>query len=165
MSDTSIAVEPANPVMKDRTPETILKRASLRARESGLMCAGAVTPEEAWQLFQDKVAILVDVRTPEEYRFVGRIPGTILIPWMYGTTMSRNPSFVSEVEKQLDRKAVILLLCRSGKRSAGAAEKLTAAGFEHVFNVLEGFEGDLDSNMQRNHINGWRCRNLPWSQD
>ena len=70
---------------------------------------------------------------------MGRMPGVLLIHWMYGTAMGRNTAFFSEVEKQLDRKSVILPLGRSGKRSAGAAEILTVAGFENVFNVLDGF--------------------------
>jgi rhodanese-related sulfurtransferase len=125
------------------------------------MCAGAVIPQAAWKRFQDKAAVRVDVGTPEECRFMGRMPGVFLIFWMYGTAMGRNTAFVSKVEKRLDRKSVILPLGRSGKRSTGAAEMLTVAGFENVFNVLDGFEGDLDSNMRRNHVNAWRYRNLP----
>jgi hypothetical protein len=34
-----------------------------------------------------------------------------------------------------------------------------------VFNVLEGFEGDLDDNYQRGRLNGWRTHGLPWVQD
>lgn len=85
----------------------------------------------------------------------------LLIFWMYGTAMGRNTAFVSGVEKRLDRKSVILPLGRSGKHSAGEAEMLTVAGFENVFNVLDGFEGDLDGNMRRNQVNAWRYRNLP----
>ena len=58
-----------------------------------------------------------------------------------------------------------LLLCRSGKRSALAAEAATKAGAPFVFNVLEGFEGDLDENYQRGRLNGWRTHGLPWVQD
>ena len=59
----------------------------------------------------------------------------------------------------------MLLLCRSGKRSALAAEAATKAGLAHVFNVQEGFEGDADDHRQRGHFNGWRFHNLPWVQD
>ena len=90
---------------------------------------------------------------------------SILIPWMCGNSMVKNPSFISEASKQLGKDANILMLCRSAKRSAGAAEALTFAGYTSVFNIMEGFEGDLDENMQRNHINGWRFRKLPWSQE
>ena len=58
-----------------------------------------------------------------------------------------------------------VLLCRSGKRSAQAAEAAAKAGFRHVFNVLEGFEGELDARQQRGHADGWRFHGLPWVQD
>jgi len=70
-----------------------------------------------------------------------------------------------DLESKLSKDAVILLLCRSGKRSAAAAEAATAAGFKNVFNVREGFEGDLDENQQRGASGGWRQRGLPWVQD
>lgn len=79
--------------------------------------------------------------------------------------MVKNPSFISEASKQFGKDAIILTLCRSAKRSAGAAETLCLSGYTNVFNIMEGFEGDLDENMQRNHINGWRFRKLPWKQD
>jgi rhodanese-related sulfurtransferase len=60
---------------------------------------------------------------------------------------------------------VVLLLCRSGKRSALAAEAATKAGFKHVFKVREGFEGELDARQQRGKADGWRFHGLPWVQD
>jgi len=59
----------------------------------------------------------------------------------------------------------VLLLCRSGKRSALAAEAATKAGFTSVFNVLEGFEGELNEAQHRGTADGWRFRGLPWVQD
>jgi len=58
-----------------------------------------------------------------------------------------------------------VLLCRSGKRSALAAAAATQAGFASVFNVSEGFEGELDAQNQRGHQDGWRFHGLPWVQD
>ncbi|WAV90601.1 hypothetical protein NB646_06950 [Oxalobacter aliiformigenes] len=80
---------------------------------------------------------------------------------VHGTHARCSPDSLDVRYRQLDRKSVILPLGRSGKRSAGAAEILTVAGFENVFNVLDGFEGDLDGNKERNHVNAWRYRNLP----
>jgi len=60
---------------------------------------------------------------------------------------------------------VVLLLCRSGKRSALAAEVAAKAGFTRVFNVLEGFEGEIDEQQHRGVSDGWRFRQLPWVQD
>jgi rhodanese-related sulfurtransferase len=88
------------------------------------------------------------------------------VPWASGTALTRNPRFVRELEARLGGKnKLVLLLCRSGKRSALAAEAAAKAGMEFAFNVLEGFEGDLDDSKQRGHLNGWRQRGLPWEQD
>ena len=80
------------------TPEEILNRARTRAKEQNLLCAGAVTPEEAWALVCADAAVIVDVRTQEEHKFVGYVPDSILIPWMCGNSMVKNPSFISECQ-------------------------------------------------------------------
>ena len=85
--------------------------------------------------------------------------------WASGTSLTRNPRFVRELEAKTGKEAAIVLLCRSGKRSALAAEAAAKAGFTQVFNVLEGFEGDLDEAGQRGTRNGWRFHRLPWLQD
>ena len=59
----------------------------------------------------------------------------------------------------------MLLLCRSGKRSVLAAEVATKAGLTNVFNVHEGFEGEIDMQRHRGTGDGWRFRGLPWVQD
>ena len=59
----------------------------------------------------------------------------------------------------------VLLLCRSGKRSDLAAEAAAKAGFTNVFNVLEGFEGEIDEQRHRGSLGGWRAHDLPWVQD
>lgn len=145
--------------------EAVLAAARRRAAENGTPYAGSLTPAEAWEAFSSGAVLLVDVRTAEERRFVGQVPGTRHVAWMTGTAMTRNPRFVRELEALAGKSAVLLLLCRSGKRSAAAAEAATRAGFSQVFNVLEGFEGDLDERQQRGHHNGWRRHGLPWTQD
>ncbi|MBK1616425.1 rhodanese [Rubrivivax gelatinosus] len=143
-----------------------LERARQAAREAQLPYAGIVPPQEAWALVQAGLAQLVDVRTAEERKFVGQVPGSLHVAWATGTALTRNPRFVRELEARIGGKhTVALLLCRSGKRSAAAAEAAAAAGFANVFNVGEGFEGDLDAAQQRGHVNGWRRRALPWTQD
>jgi rhodanese-related sulfurtransferase len=80
--------------------------------------------------------------------------------------MTRNPRFVRELEAKVGGKeAVVLLLCRSGKRSVAAATAAAAAGFSNVFNVLEGFEGEIDAQKHRGGADGWRFHGLPWLQD
>ncbi|HEY5798604.1 MAG TPA: rhodanese-like domain-containing protein [Burkholderiaceae bacterium] len=137
-----------------------------QAAASGLPYAGGVTPPLAWQLFSTHGVLLVDVRTAEERKFVGHVPGTVHVPWATGTALTRNPRFVRELESKTGGKdTAVLLLCRSGKRSVLAAEAAAKAGFSAVFNVLEGFEGEIDAQQQRGKSDGWRFHGLPWIQD
>ena len=139
------------------------------ARAQGLTYAGGVPPALAWQLVQANRALLVDVRSTEERKFVGHVPGSLHVAWATGTSLVRNPRFVRELEAKLakdgGKDAVVLLLCRSGKRSVLAAEAAAAAGFTHVFNVLEGFEGEINAHLHRGGSDGWRFHGLPWVQD
>ena len=122
-------------------------------------------PELAWALFEAGDARLVDVRTAEERKFVGHVPDSLHVPWATGTALTRNPRFARELEAKVGKDSTVLLLCRSGKRSALAAEAAAKAGFTHVFNVLEGFEGEIDADQHRGGSDGWRYRGLPWVQD
>lgn len=143
-----------------------LAAAQASAASAGLPYAGGVTPGVAWELFSNQEVLLVDVRSAEERHFVGHIPGTLHLPWATGTSLTRNPRFVRELENKIGGKdTAVLLLCRSGKRSALAAEAATKAGFSHVFNILEGFEGEIDAQQQRGKADGWRFHGLPWVQD
>ena len=86
-----------------------------------------VSVDEALRLWQAKEAILIDVRTPAEYRD-GHIPGVVNIP-------------LDELEKRLgeipkDKKVV--LICRTGNRSAQGTKFLRSKGFDNVFNSTGG---------------------------
>lgn len=142
-----------------------LDEARARARTEALPYAGSIPPEQAWALVHSGRAKLVDVRSAEERKFVGHVPQSVHVAWATGTALTRNPRFVRELEAKADKGEVVLLLCRSGKRSAAAAEAATKAGFQHAFNVLEGFEGELDDRQHRGHADGWRFHGLPWVQD
>jgi rhodanese-related sulfurtransferase len=144
---------------------TSLAAARNLAQELGQPYAGGLTPLQAWQVLQAGEAVLVDVRTNEERVFVGHVPGSVHVAWATGTSLTRNPRFVRELEAKVPKHQAVLLLCRSGKRSALAATAATQAGFTQVFNVLEGFEGDLDEHGQRGQVNGWRSHALPWVQE
>jgi len=147
----------------------VLEQARQEASELGLSYAGGVSPPVAWELVKGGRALLVDVRSAEERKFVGHVPDSLHVAWATGTALTRNPRFVRELEAKLakdgGKEAVVLLLCRSGKRSILAAEAAAAAGFRHVFNVLEGFEGEIDVRQQRGGSDGWRFHGLPWVQD
>ena len=141
----------------------ILERA--RARGAGVEFAGDVTPDEAVELIVAGVARLIDVRTPEERKYVGYVPDSIDVPWAIGTAFARNPHFIRELERKVTRDDVLLFLSRSGSRSIFAAEAAARAHFLHAYNVLEGFEGAHDPKRRRGTSDGWRFRCLPWIQD
>ncbi len=150
----------------ESTPELEdLTQVRQAAADAGLRYAGGVSPQLAWRLFDTGQALLVDVRSAEERKFVGHVPGSVHIAWATGTSLTRNPRFVRELEAKLGKEQPLLLLCRSGKRSVAAAEAAAAAGLDNVYNVLEGFEGEIDSNQHRGGSDGWRFHGLPWVQD
>lgn len=141
----------------------ILAKARERIREAPY--AGALLPSEAYAILQEAPgAKLVDVRTRAEVDWVGRIPGSIHIEWMNYPSMQLNPHFLSQLQQQVDREALVLFICRSGHRSHNAAAAAAAIGYTECYNVLEGFEGDKDSHAQRGRLNGWRFAGLPWEQ-
>jgi len=150
-------------------PEKLLLSIIANARKLGeelqLGYAGRVSPAEAWQLFSSGAAQIIDVRTNEERKFVGHVPNTLHVAWQTGTSLNKNPRFVREVEAKVRKDSVVLLLCRSGKRSHEAGRALAEAGFTDVYNISEGFEGDLNEKTQRGELGGWRHWALPWIQD
>jgi rhodanese-related sulfurtransferase len=144
-------------------PAEILKLAQQRAADRGLPYAGALTPAEAHALWQAiPGACLVDVRTRAEWVWVGRIPGALEIEWNRYPGGTPNPDFLTELGEKAEPQAVVMFLCRSGARSHQAASLASQVGYQHAYNVLEGFEGDLDANGQRGKVGGWRHAGLPW---
>ena len=126
-----------------------------------------ITPTEAYAFLQTNPnALLIDVRSEIEYLFVGHPVGAIHVSWNDGPEWEVNPHFVGEIRKLVGNgdKRPILLICRSGNRSETAGQALIDAGFEQVFNVQHGFEGELDDKHHRNSVNGWRFEGLPWQQ-
>lgn len=146
------------------TVASILDRATARARDKGVPYAGLVTPREAHALTQAGVATIVDVRTRFEAEYVGRIPGAPLIEWRPLGAPEPNPLFIEQLEALPDKRENLLFLCRSGARSHAAAAAATSAGYRHAFNILEGFEGELDEQQHRGARSGWRSAGLPWIQ-
>lgn len=143
----------------------ILEMAQQRAKQMNLPYQGALLPVEAYEILQAAPgAKLVDVRTRAETEWVGCVPGAVEIEWATYPGMKSNPQFMVQLEQQVDKEALVLFFCRSGARSHHAAVLATQAGYSSCFNVLEGFEGDLDSKMHRSSKNGWRLAGLPWEQ-
>ncbi|MFF0815080.1 rhodanese-like domain-containing protein [Rhodococcus sp. NPDC003318] len=134
--------------------------------------AGDLTPQQAWDLLREHPqAVLVDVRTDAEWRFVG-VPDISeldrelhTIEWV-SYSGDRNTAFVDQLQAAGiagGDGAEVIFLCRSGQRSIGAAEAATAAGITPSYNVLDGFEGGLDSDGHRGGA-GWRAVGLAWRQ-
>ena len=133
--------------------------------------AGDVDPAAAYAaLAADPDAILVDVRTSAEWSYVGMpdltLIGKKVIPleWQRFPDGAVNRSFVEQLrEAGVGEGAPIYFLCRSGVRSAAAAEVATAAGLGPAYNVGDGFEGPLDHEGHRT-VAGWKVAGLPWRQ-
>lgn len=84
------------------------------------------------QMKDDEEAVLIDVRTEEEFEEV-RIPNSKLINLM-------DPTFQEQISK-LDKSKSYYLYCRSGNRSYHAGNAMLQMGFEKVYNLAEGIIG------------------------
>ncbi|HET7548769.1 MAG TPA: rhodanese-like domain-containing protein [Usitatibacter sp.] len=152
------------PLPERNDPRSILARAAQRARDGSLAYAGAVTPREAWLLQRLGAATIVDVRTRPEWELVGHVPGAPLVEWRRYGEQQASADFIAQLDNLAARDEPLLFLCRSGVRSHHAAQAAAAAGFTHAYNILEGFEGDIDSERRRGALGGWRHAGLPWIQ-
>jgi len=147
------------------TINSILQSAQQRAKEMQLPYEGALSPTEAYDLLHAAPgAKLVDVRSRAELDWVGRIPDSVDIEWASYPGMKSNPHFITQLEQQVEKEALVMFICRSGARSHHAATLAKQAGYASCYNILEGFEGDMNNDQQRNVINGWRAAGLPWVQ-
>ena len=80
------------------TISKILERAKKRSEESNLPYAGALTPQEAYDILQKtQHAKLVDVRTTAELDLVGKVPEAIHIEWAFYPGMVTNPDFAKHL--------------------------------------------------------------------
>jgi rhodanese-related sulfurtransferase len=143
----------------------ILQTAQQRAKDLNLPYEGALLPGEAYEILKSAPgAKLVDVRTRAEIDWVGKIPGAVEVEWATYPGMRPNPHFMAQLEQQVEKESLVMFICRSGARSHSAASIATQAGYGDCYNVLEGFEGDKNSENHRNASNGWRVAGLPWEQ-
>ena len=135
--------------------------------------AGDITATEAWRLLAEEPgALLIDVRTPEEWAFVG-VPDlaslgkqVVFVPWTLFPDKRANPDFVDRIaEHATGTDAALLFLCRSGVRSRNAAISMTGRGYARCYNVADGFEGPKDATGHRGAAAGWKVDGLAWKQD
>lgn len=144
--------------------EKILSQAHMRAEQTGLPYAGAVTPTEAYALIsQDADAVLVDVRSRAELELVGRVPVATHVEWAFYPGMVANTEFAAQLLAQVDKSRTVVFMCRTGGRSHNAALLAQQLGYSKAYNMVEGFEGEANELKQRTLINGWKHAGLPWT--
>lgn len=128
--------------------------------------------------------LLVDIRTRSEVAYLGMpLAADAHIPYMehpfdapwdeknarfllepnndFGLELARRMS-----EKGLGKSDVVILMCRSGDRSAKAVNLLVDLGYRQAYTVVDGFEGDLATSGAQSGqrtVNGWKNAGLPWS--
>ncbi len=165
----------ANTISEKNVPEKKRTKAGLYLNAKD---AYAALGQEAEKI------IFIDVRTRGEVAYTGMpTVADANVPFKFTSKkykwndkknnfkMTPNPGFVATVIERVQQKGLskndkIFVMCRSGGRSAKAADALTDAGFTQVFSVIDGFEGDsVKSGEQKGKrtINGWKNSNLPWS--
>ncbi|MBA5726508.1 rhodanese-like domain-containing protein [Bombella mellum] len=114
---------------------------------------------DAWDsLKADRQAVLVDVRTPEEWAQVG-MPEldsigkkVVALTWGAGS----EAEFIHGLEQAVPNRATpLFFICRSGMRSQKAAELAAQAGYETLTNVVDGFED------RHGPGTGWKACGLP----
>jgi rhodanese-related sulfurtransferase len=130
---------------------------------------------EMWRASPDTVKV-IDVRTPEEFAFVGHPEMAWNIPiafvkyerkdgkFSYGHTP--NTTFVDQVKEIAGLTETLLITCRSGGRGAMAVNALAAAGFTNAYNIVDGVEGDTVNDPAsvfhgKRMKNGWK-NTAPW---
>lgn len=139
-----------------------------------------LSPRDAFEAVSAEPSILfVDVRDPIEIMFVGLpVPVDAIVPLAFATLdydpkaqayrMRANPGFLADFERIARREGIgrdhpIIVMCRSGHRSARAAAMLAGAGYTNVWSLVEGFEGDREPGGEARTVNGWKNAGLPWT--
>jgi rhodanese-related sulfurtransferase len=132
---------------------------------------------------QGQSVALIDVRTRAELGTVGMASGVDANVPLYRADLEQwdtqrgsysmvpneafEPSLDAVIKGMgLDKNSPIILMCRSGGRSAAAADKLAARGYTRVYSVTDGFEGDkakAGPEEGRRVVNGWKNAGAPWT--
>ena len=144
-----------------------------------------MTAEQAYKHTMGNMdeTLFLDVRTPSELNYLGA--ATVMdahVPFVFMNSAgwndkkhrylrANNTNFVADVEARLKQKnltkdSTVILMCRSGKRSATAVNALADAGFTKVYSVVDGYEGDKAKEGKtkgKRTVNGWKNSGLPWT--
>ncbi|HHJ34509.1 MAG TPA: sulfurtransferase [Gammaproteobacteria bacterium] len=128
-------------------------------------------------------ALFIDVRTPSELNYLGaasvmdaNVPTDTMDASAWDDKKNRykrrhNENFVADIDARLKEKGLkktdtVILMCRSGKRSAKAVNVLAKHGYTNVYSVVDGYEGDKvkkGKNKGKRMKNGWKNAGLPWT--
>jgi len=161
---------------------TTLNAADVPTKKKKQTLAGLyLTPKEAYDMKQANPAkvLFVDVRTPEELYFVGHAANIDKnIPLKYvdysrtnkkgkGFASAKNKNLIAQLDavmkaKGLTKDDAVIFICRSGDRSAFAANAAYKAGYKKPYTITTGTEGDKSAEKKRT-VNGWKNDGLPWN--
>ncbi|MCG6937859.1 MAG: sulfurtransferase [Gammaproteobacteria bacterium] len=144
-----------------------------------------LTAEQAYKKTMENMdkTLFVDIRTPSELNYLGAVSVMDAhVPLVFMDTTAwddhkhrykrtKNENFVADIDAALKKKGLtrsdtVILMCRSGKRSATAADMLAEKGYTSVYTVVDGYEGDKvkeGENKGKRMVNGWKNSNLPWT--
>lgn len=131
-----------------------------------------------------KKILFVDIRTRSEVNFLGmptladaNVPYMQMNDWYAWNEKKKsfkldvNNDFASDIEARLKEKSLsksdtVILMCRSGSRSAKAVNLLATLGYKKVYTVVDGYEGDKVKTGKFKGMrmkNGWKQAKLPWT--
>ena len=144
-----------------------------------------MTSQQAYEHMMKNMdqSLFLDVRTPAELNYLGvtsvmdaNVPTDMMDGSAWDDKKSRykrkhNDNFVADVDARLKAKGLkktdtVILMCRSGKRSAKAVNELAKNGYTKVYTVVDGYEGDKvkeGENKGKRMKNGWKNSGLPWT--
>jgi rhodanese-related sulfurtransferase len=162
------------------TIETKTSHSTHQVLEEKLTSLGLyVTAREAYEMWKtdpEQIHVL-DVRTFEEYVLIGHAEMAANIPLAFPTynwdagkgnySVVGNKDFIALATERFEPGDTILVMCRSGGRSAMAVNALAKAGFTRVHNIIDGFEGDKVEDPESVYHgmrmrNGWK-NSAPWT--
>ena len=149
------------------TSQSVLQRLHDTALHSAqpALYAGDVGCADAWEYLAHYPAVLVDVRTSQEWGQVGvpdlgATPSKLVqISWKLSPSFHLNPDFAKLVESAApDKDTPLFFLCKSGGRSLDAAIAMAEREYRHCFNIAHGFESMHGAGS------GWKAGGFPWKQ-
>jgi rhodanese-related sulfurtransferase len=131
-----------------------------------------LSSSQCWDFLQQNKgnSFLIDVRSKEEWLETGVADLSSinnearLISWLLFTPHThQNDNFITDLNMSIqDKDAHLFFICKSGGRSAQAANATIKDGYKNCYNVNDGFVGNMfNNNLKETNLNGWMNSNLP----